>query len=98
MTAYFGTLSATDPTVFVESHRQAGHNAYLDDDWSGFCETCMTLNATTPQGWVDYHKQGGHDAVLTSVAAPGWGTGSYCYTCTTYGPCTGGMLTLEDVR
>lgn len=52
----------------------------------------------TPIEWVERHRAQGHDATLTSVAAPGWGQGSWCHTCREYGPSTGGILTEEDVR
>ena len=58
----------------------------------------MTTTAITPREWVDDHRARGHDAHTTTVAAPGYGTGSYCFTCTTYGPATGGILTIGDVR
>lgn len=52
----------------------------------------------SPADWVELHKATGHEASITQIAAPGYGQGSYCWACSTYGPSTGGMLSLEDVR
>lgn len=51
-----------------------------------------------PASWVEAHRARGHEASTTQIAAPGWGTGSYCFTCQEYGPSNGGILTLADVR
>lgn len=46
----------------------------------------------TPREWVDVHTAQGHDAHITQIGAPGYGTGSYCFTCHEYGPTTGGVF------
>lgn len=47
--------------------------------------------------WIEEHVALGHDAVHTTVGAPGYGHGSYCWTCSEYGPSDVGILTLADV-
>lgn len=50
------------------------------------------------EAWVQDHLDRGHDAHWTTVGAPGYGWGTYCFTCRDYGPSNEGILTMSDVR
>lgn len=58
----------------------------------------MATRTDDPRTWARCHTLQGHDASVTQIAAPGYGTGSWCWTCKAYGPSTGGILTEADVR
>lgn len=57
----------------------------------------LNLGEQSPAEWVAEHRLQGHDATLTQIAAPGYGTGSWCWTCKEYGPSRGGILAPGDV-
>jgi hypothetical protein len=51
----------------------------------------------TPENWAALHQSNGHEAMTTTIAAPGTGRGSYCWTCMRHGPRVVRELTVADV-
>ena len=55
------------------------------------------MSIHTPREYVNAHRALGHEAEVTVIAAPGTGTGSYCFTCNQEGPSNGRILSLDEV-